>query len=86
MLHIQRSCHGAKNKKIFWDIDNWQLYSLNNRKVFWQKILYYLENFKLDMNNSDVALTMEEELKAKGNYFRYLNKSFLKRIFSRHIF
>ena len=73
-----------KNKKRYFEILNNLNYiePLSSRKTLLaKKILYYLENFKLDMNNSDVALTLEEELKAKGNYFKHLNYKLLKKSF-----
>lgn len=73
-----------KNKKKYFEILNNLNYiePLSSKKTLLaKKILYYLENFKLDMNNSDIALTLEEELKAKGNYFKHLNYKLLKKSF-----
>jgi len=70
-------------KEYFKTLDN-----INNLKplkydktLLAKKILYFLENFKLDMSSSEVALTLEEELKAKKNYFKYLNIKLLKKNF-----
>tara|TARA_B100001093_G_scaffold191295_1_gene183793 strand:+ start:5126 stop:6667 length:1542 start_codon:yes stop_codon:yes gene_type:complete len=78
-----------KNQKEYFDI----LKNLHEIKplspkntLLAKKILYYLENFKLDMNNSDIALTLEEELKAKKDYFKYLNIKLSKKKFKEDIY
>ena len=44
-----------------------------------KKILYFLENYKLDMKNSEINLSLEEGLNAKKNYFKFLNRNLLKK-------
>ena len=82
-----------KNKKEYLKtLDNPNLIKpLKYQKILLaKKILYFLENFKLDMSSSEVALTLEEELKAKKNYFKYLNikiskKNFIEDIYYRQL-
>ncbi len=73
-----------KNKKEYFNkLDSLKTIKSPNTKniLLAKKILYYLENFKLDMMKSDIALTLEEEIKAKKNYFKYLNLKLTKKNF-----
>ena len=51
-----------------------------------KKILYFLENYKLDMKNSEINLSLEEGLNAKKNYFKFLNRNLLKKEFKEDIY